>query len=107
MRTILAAASSDSDVPDKWCSAHIHRERNTDPDRLSHPSNRSAVELEAVQAGFTVIPVHLIESDWEILFSALEIELAQRVELGPSKSRKRKRITHSVPSIHFHSLISA
>jgi hypothetical protein len=49
---------------DQWLAVHVHRELNSDADRLSHPQEALAVIREAAAAGLTVHEARIGHGDW-------------------------------------------
>ena len=52
----------------------VPRELNTDPDLLSHPSNREAVERAAREAGWCVVWLDVPQHCWEALEAVIRSE---------------------------------
>ena len=66
MRPLLAAMRSDGQ---QQLGVWVPRELNTDPDLLSHPSNRAAVEAAARAAGWRVAWLDIPRRCWDVLAS--------------------------------------
>jgi len=64
MRPIIAAMRASGQ---QQMGVWVPRELNTDPDLLSHPSNREAVEAAAVAAGWRVEWLDIPRQCWEVL----------------------------------------
>ena len=74
MRELLRSARA---VCKHWLPVHVHRELNTDPDRLSHPSEAEAVIKEMRVAGKEVVRLDVPEWLWS--------ELQRAAALPPGK----------------------
>jgi hypothetical protein len=73
MRHLIQGASQ---VVQQWLAVQVHREFNTDPDRLSHPDELDKVWQEVLDAGWTPKLLRPTPDSWRQLFEAIRLPLA-------------------------------
>ena len=60
----------------QWLAVQVHREFNTDPDRLSHPGELDDVWREVLEAGWTPRLLRPTPDSWRQLLEAIRLPLA-------------------------------